>query len=359
LDSNYIGATHVVIKTTILVTKSGGSGVLVEPVGGNFSWGRVGQYTSKGLLVLCIGMSGYNIYAVEDRYRAVAKEAGGWIGAFAVGSKFTAIGLAAAGPWGAFAGGLIGMVVGGMAGSSMGDNMYGGIDMSLTLTLNDQFMQIKQFMFDPNSGQLLFGGVDKNSLVNQRIEHIIGGASLEEFAYALRCVYHEGRDPAFSLDGWDRNDPFGPYQRKVYMPKSMWGTVFGEILFEADYLLKELSLGKITNADDSSSPRSSASVLSGWMNEFEIGGSASASMHRMWIVIRNVEVKRSKQAIVANSESVNQPFGISVTNVELAVCCCALELNPTSDSGVKDKQITDSGSAAARFICCSSHSTHA
>lgn len=101
--------------------------------------------------------------------------------------------------------------------------------------------------------------------------------SAEDFAMALLLAY-SGEDPSFSLDPEDSNNPEGPFLRKVYpinnirtfrtfwifrkfrkfrtfqyftdwnsltcckyYPHWMHGTEFGEVMFEADFLLKQLA----------------------------------------------------------------------------------------------------------------------
>lgn len=157
----------------------------------------------------------------------------------------------------------------------------------------------------------------------------------------MKCVYFEQQDPSFSLDGEDRLNPFGPFQKKVFYPDFLAGTRFGEALFAADYLLKELSLGLETNDDGTQKVRESSSVLPNWKNEFELGENTSKNpMHRMWIVVRKVEVRK------LISEGV-ECFALG--DIELAVLARALELDPDSKTGVQDCPFTDPKDAAVRF----------
>ena len=43
---------------------------------------------------------------------------------------------------------------------------------------------------------------------------------------------------SFSLDPYDESNPNGDFLKKVFYPSILEGTYFGEILFEADFLLK-------------------------------------------------------------------------------------------------------------------------
>jgi len=70
--------------------------------------------------------------------------------------------------------------------------------------------------------------------------------NLEYLSLALQVRVQEGREPLFSLDPVD---PQGDWkkdsmQEKRYEPDWLAGTSVGEVLFQADYHLKELSLGE-------------------------------------------------------------------------------------------------------------------
>jgi len=79
----------------------------------------------------------------------------------------------------------------------------------------------------------------------------VKGILLEHLAVALLITYSTNNqyEPSFSLDPWEQTNPSGPYMRKVYYPDEflheqlLQGTTFGEIMFEADWILKQLSLG--------------------------------------------------------------------------------------------------------------------
>jgi hypothetical protein len=67
--------------------------------------------------------------------------------------------------------------------------------------------------------------------------------NLEYLSQALEVRLKEGREPLFSLD---MADPFDPacMQRKRFEPAWLAGTPAGDVLFQADYHLKELSMGE-------------------------------------------------------------------------------------------------------------------
>jgi len=75
-------------------------------------------------------------------------------------------------------------------------------------------------------------------------------AEAVNFAYlaqALRVRVREGREPMFSLDpleGCENMKREARLQKKRFEPSWLAGTSLGEVLFQADYLLKELSMGE-------------------------------------------------------------------------------------------------------------------
>merc|ERR1719502_1842928 len=67
--------------------------------------------------------------------------------------------------------------------------------------------------------------------------------NLEYLSLALRVRRSEGHEPVFSLDpGSAANDH--TMQEKVIVPEWLAGTSVGEVLFQADYHLKALSMGE-------------------------------------------------------------------------------------------------------------------
>ena len=85
------------------------------------------------------------------------------------------------------------------------------------------------------------------------------GVTMSDLAVCLKIYYdpsikHKGI--SFSLDPYDPKTPDGPYMRKVFWPDEVEGraiiagTKVGDDLFEADFILKQLSLGlKVESAE--------------------------------------------------------------------------------------------------------------
>jgi len=66
--------------------------------------------------------------------------------------------------------------------------------------------------------------------------------NLAYLSIALRVRHKEGREPFFSLDPLDANKD--SMQVKRFEPEWLAGTCVGDVLFQADYYLKELSFGE-------------------------------------------------------------------------------------------------------------------
>merc|ERR1719221_2008735 len=74
--------------------------------------------------------------------------------------------------------------------------------------------------------------------------------NLEYLSLALQVRRSEGREPMFSLDPKDiainAADPKTLWQVKRFEPQWLAGTSVGEVMFQADVYLKELSMGEYT-----------------------------------------------------------------------------------------------------------------
>merc|ERR1712232_1055385 len=59
-------------------------------------------------------------------------------------------------------------------------------------------------------------------------------------ASALQVFQHQGHEPRFSLDPKDPHDLTGHTLVKRFYPSWLASSVVGEVLFQADYALKEI-----------------------------------------------------------------------------------------------------------------------
>ena len=70
---------------------------------------------------------------------------------------------------------------------------------------------------------------------------------MDDLVVALLVFYSDDvkhKQISFSLDAYDERNPWGQFMKKVYYPdtlegkKIVEGTKFGEIMFEADWVMK-------------------------------------------------------------------------------------------------------------------------
>jgi hypothetical protein len=116
----------------------------------------------------------------------------------------------------------------------------GGIDLSITNLRNLSINAV-----------LLSNITNTLSLITTDADNIISGVKLSDLAVALKVFYHPKgfMDISFSLDPKVATNPIGPWQHKIFYPdehfaeKILEGTEFGEALFEADWLMKQISMG--------------------------------------------------------------------------------------------------------------------
>jgi len=101
---------------------------------------------------------------------------------------------------------------------------------------------IRGVNFDPKTKRLALIGDGEPTLPPVR---------LDDFKVVLQIVYghHPGEpsDPTFSLDPADPDNPAGPWLRRAYMPQLLAGTHMGDVMFRADWVLKQYTFGVIAD----------------------------------------------------------------------------------------------------------------
>jgi len=148
--------------------------------------------------------------------------------------------------------------------------------------------------------------------------------NLEYLMLALKVRRTACREPLFSLDPVDPQNLESTPQMKRYEPAWLAGTSVGDIMFQADYFLKELALGEYTMP------------VVGMMSVFdwsELMDSTSAWAGREWFVVRKAEVRLAEDKTLI-------PF------VKMGVE--AREQTVTS-KGLEDKAITSKNHPLTRF----------
>eukprot|EP00913_Durusdinium_trenchii_P001525 g1412.t1 len=108
--------------------------------------------------------------------------------------------------------------------------------------------------------------------------------NLEYLLLALKVRKTAKREPLFSLDPVDHQNLEKTPQKKVYEPSWLAGTSVGDVMFQADYFLKELALGEYTMP------------VAGMMSVFDWSELSAAERDRdwsgrEWFVVRKAEVR--------------------------------------------------------------------
>ncbi|CAJ1395203.1 unnamed protein product [Effrenium voratum] len=108
------------------------------------------------------------------------------------------------------------------------------------------------------------------------------GVNLEYLLLALKVRKTASREPLFSLDPVDPQNLEKTPQKKVYEPSWLAGTSVGDVMFQADYFLKELALGEYDMP------------VAGMLSVFdwsELSDKDKAWAGREWFVVRKAEVR--------------------------------------------------------------------
>mmetsp|Transcript_49391 Transcript_49391/g.118833 ORF Transcript_49391/g.118833 Transcript_49391/m.118833 type:complete len:1127 (-) Transcript_49391:67-3447(-) len=116
--------------------------------------------------------------------------------------------------------------------------------------------------------------------------------NLEYLSLALKVRYTEGREPTFSLDPVVETGALPELSKKMQLknfePQWLKGTSVGEVLFQSDYHLKELSMGE--QQQPVVGMRSCFDLSAG-----EAGGEWRA---REWYVVRSAEMQLSEDNVL-------------------------------------------------------------
>uniref|UniRef100_A0A7S4T227 Uncharacterized protein n=1 Tax=Alexandrium monilatum TaxID=311494 RepID=A0A7S4T227_9DINO len=131
---------------------------------------------------------------------------------------------------------------------------------------------------------------DTRTLQVTESEETAAGVNLEYLSLALRVRRSEGREPLFSLDPVDLiADPERLMQAKRFEPTWLMGTSAGEVMFQADYYLKELSMGQFKQP--------MPGMVSCW--DFADGNAAGPDWDaRIWFVVLEAEVNISEDDVL-------------------------------------------------------------
>eukprot|EP00930_Biecheleria_cincta_P018205 TRINITY_DN14262_c0_g1_i1.p1 TRINITY_DN14262_c0_g1~~TRINITY_DN14262_c0_g1_i1.p1 ORF type:complete len:1026 (+),score=214.71 TRINITY_DN14262_c0_g1_i1:23-3100(+) len=110
--------------------------------------------------------------------------------------------------------------------------------------------------------------------------------NLEYLLLALKVRKEQCREPLFSLDPVDVTNMTKTLQKKYYEPAWLAGTSVGDVMFQADYFLKELSLGEYTM------PVVGMRSVFDWVEMIEPNDKEWAG--REWFVVKNAEIRTTE-----------------------------------------------------------------
>lgn len=168
----------------------------------------------------------------------------------------------------------------------------GGIVLGTTASTADPLLaQVEALAFDPLTGRLALVGREGAATLSLN-EH--------DLAWALHLQFGpQPQDPQFSLDAADPANVDGPWLKAVYWPQQLKGSAFGETLFSADHLMKQIGLGIELRVDGSVAER--AAVVPGFASVPDLMRRATATgdaartrpqWARYWIVSERMEIQQ-------------------------------------------------------------------
>jgi len=108
---------------------------------------------------------------------------------------------------------------------------------------------------------------------------------------ALRVLREYKREAQFSLDPADPSNISGDKQRKVFYPSWLENTVLGEVLFLADYALKEISFGYLRLPQI-------PELISAWDQACESEEQHAPRASRQWFVVREAQIGVSSDGVI-------------------------------------------------------------
>lgn len=194
--------------------------------------------------------------------------------------------------------------------------------------LKEIFPTISQITFSPATGFILY---ETNS---DPTNYYIEG----DISTIFYMVYTNPQQMMFTLIPADRLNPGGPYQRKLYCPSELEGTMIGNYLWEADWKLKQLDLGLWY--DDLTQQQIPINLEIPWFKsgfDFYSEEDQEKSFVRLWFVNDKIEFD------YANTAS---GIAIKPKTVKIKVEARKLTVDSSSEFGLAD---TDESHTAYKF----------
>lgn len=136
---------------------------------------------------------------------------------------------------------------------------------------------------------IVYNELDRSVSVAATLEPA-ASVNLEYLLLALKVRRQAQREPLFSLDPVDPSDMEKSLQVKRYEPAWLAGTSVGDVMFQADYFLKELALGEYTQ------PIAGMKSVFDWselLDKLDKGWSG-----REWFVVNKAEVRLAEDKTI-------------------------------------------------------------
>ena len=177
---------------------------------------------------------------------------------------------------------------------------------------------LKSITIDSASGMLRLETVDGPLSFDERF---VGG----DIATVFYFVYTHPELCVFSLDPADPKNPDGKYLKKVFYPPELNGTVLGDVLWKADWKLKQLDQGAWF--DDSTNIRTQISDFHSGITFAKEDANSGVAYWRLWFVTDKVVF-----------EKVISPSGVTLEckSVKIRVEARTLTPDPSTRSGFSD-----------------------
>ncbi|HID29281.1 MAG TPA: hypothetical protein EYP19_04670 [Desulfobacterales bacterium] len=173
----------------------------------------------------------------------------------------------------------------------------GGVELSASGRFIGEFGHIVGLVYDRSSDRLILIGDQDITLPPMDLSY---------FAVAEQLVSQGYGKVWFSLDPADPKNPRGKWMKCVWGPPGfpaefLPGTPVGDVMFEADWVMKQYSFGVKVDEDGTVKPRMCR--VPGFKDMFTLlferfSGARRASWNRFWIVIGDVVMRRSGDAVV-------------------------------------------------------------
>ncbi len=169
---------------------------------------------------------------------------------------------------------------------------YGGVELKASMQFMGDLGRVTGLVYDESSGQMVLVGDRDTSLPPIDIGY---------FLLAERLISEGHTEIAFSLDPADRLNPRGEKLKCNWFPETLAGTPPGDLMFEADWVLKQYGSGIKVLDDWSWEERTSG--VAGFRSMFDLGfenwsGSGRETWNRFWIEIGDIRMKESGNSLV-------------------------------------------------------------